>query len=196
MGLDAMAGDIVALQQHLGIAASHVLGHSLGGKVAMQLALRYPERVQRLAIADIAPVGYAPHHQAIFAGLQAIDLVHLRQRSDAEPILAQFIEEPAVRLFLLKSLYRDGEQFRWRFNLPVLIDSYRELLAAPHGEPFNGPTLFIKGELSDYIVAEYEPAIRKLFPNFTFKSIAGTGHWLHAEKPAAFNKLIQQFLLN
>jgi esterase len=191
-----MATDIVALQQQLGIGSSHLVGHSLGGKVAMQLALNYPERVQKLVIADIAPVLYTPHHQAIFAGLQAIDLAQLQQRSAADAPLAQFVGELSVRQFLLKSLYRDDEGFHWRFNLPVLIDSYRELLAAPHGKPFNGPTLFIKGELSDYIVAEYEPVMRELFPNFKFKVITGTSHWLHAEKPIAFNKLVQQFLLS
>jgi esterase len=178
-----------------------MVGHSLGGKVAMQVALNYPERVQKLVVADIAPVEYTPHHQAIFAGLQAIDLARLQQRGDADAPLAQFVDALPVRQFLLKSLYRDTEGFQnkgfhWRFNLPVLIGDYRELLAAPHGKPFSGPTLFIKGELSDYIVAEHEPIIRELFPNFKFKVITGTSHWLHAEKPIAFNKLVQQFLLS
>ena len=194
MDLAAMAADIVALQDSLGIVRSHLVGHSLGGKVAMQLALSQPERVGRLVVADIAPIDYAPHHQDIFAGLQAVDLAALRQRGDADGPLAQFVAELPVRQFLLKSLYRDEVGFHWRFNLSVLRASYKELLAAPTGRPFNGPTLFIKGELSDYIVAAYEPQMRELFPNFTFKMIAGTGHWLHGEKPLIFNRLVQQFL--
>jgi esterase len=196
MNLAAMAADIAALQDDLGIGSSDLIGHSLGGKVAMQLALSQPQRVRRLVIADIAPVVYTPHHQDIFAGLQAVDLTGLQQRSDADGPLSKFVRESGVRQFLLKSLYRDETGFHWRFNLPVLLASYKELLAAPSGAPFHGPTLFIKGELSDYILAEHESTIRALFPNFTFKMIAGTGHWLHGEKPAVFNKLVQQFLMN
>jgi esterase len=196
MNLMAMAADIAALLDDLGIDSCHLLGHSLGGKVAMQLALSQPQRVRRLVIADIAPVAYAPHHQDIFAGLQAIDLAGLQQRGDADGPLSQFVSELQVRQFLLKSLYRDEAGFHWRFNLPVLLASYQELLAAPSGAPFSGPTLFIKGELSDYILAEHETIIRTLFPNFTFKMIAGTGHWLHGEKPVIFNKLVQQFLMS
>jgi esterase len=194
MTLAEMAADIALLQDTLGIASSAVLGHSLGGKVAMQLALGAAARVQKLVVADIAPVAYAPHHQAVFAALEAIDLAALQSRQQADALLAETLTEPGLRQFLLKGLYREQSQFRWRFNLPALHACYDAVLAAPQGEPFAGPTLFIKGGASDYILAEHEGQMRALFPQFTFRMISGAGHWLHGEKPAAFNRLVQQFL--
>lgn len=194
MTLGELAGDVLAVLDDLGITSAHLVGHSLGGKVAMQLALTAAARVDHLVSADIAPVRYAPHHQQIIAGLRAVDLEQLHQRGDADAPLAQFVDELPVRQFLLKSLYRDEAGFHWRFNLPALINGYEEILAAPTGTPFEGPTLFIKGELSDYLLPEYEPAIRALFPNCSVKIINGTGHWLHGEKPQVFNKLVKRFL--
>lgn len=194
MDLDLLAADVAALQDRLGIDACALVGHSLGGKVAMQLALNAPQRVRRLLAADIAPVRYPPHHQRILGALAALDLAALAGRGGAEAQLARAIAEPAVRQFLLKSLYRDHSGFHWRFNLAALASDYAALSAAPHGAPYAGPTLFIKGELSSYIAPEHQAAMRALFPNFRFKMIQGAGHWLHAERPAAFNRLVQQFL--
>lgn len=194
MSLAEMATDIVSLQDELGIASSAVLGHSLGGKVAMQLALSNAARVQKLIVADIAPVTYTAHHQAVFAALESLDLERVQSRQQADAHLAERLADQGLRQFLLKGLYRDKEQYRWRFNLPVLRSCYAEVLAAPAGEPFPGPTLFIKGENSDYILPEHEAAIRMLFPNFEFRMIADAGHWLHGEKPVTFNRLVQQFL--
>jgi esterase len=139
-------------------------------------------------------VQYEPHHAGIFAGLAAIDLSSLVQRADADVVLARHVDELPVRQFLLKSLYRDDGGFHWRFDLDALVENYGEVLAAPAGEPFDGPTLFIKGGASDYLLPEHEPIIRKLFPNFSVKVIEGTGHWLHGEKPVVFNKLVRNFL--
>ncbi|MDB6060779.1 MAG: acyl-CoA esterase [Verrucomicrobiaceae bacterium] len=189
-----MAADIVQLQNHLGIASSTVLGHSLGGKVAMQLALSDAARVEKLIVADIAPVAYAAHHQAVFAALESIDLAVLQSRQQADEQMARLLDDAGLRQFLLKALYRDGQQFRWRFNLSGLRACYGTVLASPQGKPFWGPTLFIKGEQSDYIKPEHEQTMRLLFPQFQFKMIAGAGHWLHGEKPVAFNRLVQQFL--
>jgi esterase len=196
MTLAELAGDVLGLLDTLAIDRAHLVGHSLGGKVAMQLALNAPARVGRLVCADIAPVQYTPHHQQIFAGLRAVDLAAVSQRGDADAVLAQYIDELPVRQFLLKSLYRDEEGFHWRFDLDALIANYDEVLAAPIGEPFAGPTLFIKGGLSDYVLPEHEAAVRALFPNFRVKVIEGTGHWLHGEKPLVFNKLVKDFLEN
>lgn len=194
MSFAALAADIALLQDTLGIGRSHVVGHSLGGRVAMELALHDAARVQNLIVADIAPVAYAPHHMQILAALQALDLRGIANRGVVDAQLAQSIPEIGVRQFLLKSLYKDGDVWRWRFNLPVLQTSYANITTAQNGQPFTGPTLFIKGELSDYIVPKYEGAIRALFPNFELSTIAGTGHWLHGEKPEEFNRLVLQFL--
>lgn len=196
MSFAAMAADIALLQETLGIACSHVVGHSLGGRVAMQLALHDAARVQRLVVADIAPVAYAPHHTEIFAALQALDLYGIANRGAIDAQLARSIPEIGVRQFLLKSLYKDGEVWRWRFNLPVLQASYDKITIVQSGEPFTGPTLFIKGELSNYILPKYEEAMRALFPNFELNTIAGAGHWLHGEKPEQFNRLVKEFLRN
>lgn len=194
MDLPSMAADIAALQDRLGTGPTALVGHSLGGKVAMQLALTAPERVSRLAVADIAPVAYPPGHRQILAGLQALDLSSVADRRAASAALAAWVPEEGVRQFLLKSLYRDGGRLRWRFNLPALARCYDALRAAPAGRPFAGPALFIKGEHSDYITAAHRAAIEAAFPAFSFRMIANTGHWLHGEKPAAFNRLVSQFL--
>jgi esterase len=194
MTLAELANDVAALLDARALERADVIGHSLGGKVAMQLALSEPARVRRLVCADIAPVRYAPHHAEIFAGLQAVDLASLQQRSDADAILARHVDQLPVRQFLLKSLYRDDRGFHWRFDLPALIANYGEVLAAPQGEPFDGETLFIKGGLSDYLLPEHEAQVRELFPHFRVKVIEGTGHWLHGEKPVVFNKLVKDFL--
>ena len=196
MSLAELAGDVLALLDALAIDRAHVVGHSLGGKVAMQLALTAPHRIERLVCADIAPVQYAPHHQGIFAGLRAVDLSALKQRGDADLLLARYVEELPVRQFLLKSLYRDDAGFHWRFDLQSLIANYDEVLAAPKGRPFEGPVLFIKGGSSDYLLPEHADRLRTLFPNFKLKIIEGTGHWLHGEKPVVFNKLVRDFLEN
>lgn len=194
MNFDSMAADVALLQDTLGIQSSHVIGHSLGGRVAMQLALHQSSRVQRLVVADIAPVAYAPHHVVIMRALQALDLEGIANRGEVDAQLANSISDINTRQFLLKSLFKDGDHWRWRFNLPVLQASYASITQAQRGVPFENPTLFIKGGASDYILPDYEDAIRELFPNFELKTIAGAGHWLHGEKPVEFNELVKTFL--
>lgn len=195
MSFAAMAADIALLQDTLGIACSHVLGHSLGGRVAMQLALSQPSRVTSLVIADIAPVQYAPHHVNILNALRSLNFDGVANRGEVETQLMSSIPDLGTRQFLLKSLYKDGEDWRWRFNLPVLEASYPSITQAQQGKPFTKPTLFIKGGASAYIQPQYEDAMRALFPNFSLKTIADAGHWLHGEKPAEFNALVREFLM-
>lgn len=193
--LPVMAADVLALMQGLDITRCDIVGHSLGGKVAMQLAMQNADCVRRLVIADIAPVTYAPGHDQVFAALSAVDLSAVQSRRDAEAMMTPYIDEPALRQFLLKGLYRDGEMgYRWRFNLASLKANYDALRNAPIGDPFAGPTLFIKGELSNYISDEHEPSLRALFPAYSLQTIPGAGHWVHGEQPELFNRLVEEFL--
>lgn len=197
MSYALMAEDLAQTLDELGITTAVLLGHSMGGKLAMAFALRYPQRVSKLILADIAPVAYPPRHNSIFAGLTAVNLAGITSRSDADKQLAQHISEPGVRQFLLKSLAKDNDTFYWRFNLAALQANYAALIDAPVAESrYDGPTLFIKGGDSDYILPEHKARITQLFPQAQAKIIQGTGHWLHAEKPAAFTKLVQDFLLS
>lgn len=197
MDYDLMAEDLAHTLDALHITKAALLGHSMGGKLAMAFALRYPQRVSRLIVADIAPVAYAARHNNIFAGLMALDLANLTSRSEADKQLAAFIAEPGVRQFLLKSLQKSDQGFYWRFNLTGLKQNYDTLIGAPQTEGcYEGPTLFIKGADSDYILPEHKATIMQLFPLAQAKIIQGTGHWLHAEKPAAFTKLVHDFLLS
>lgn len=195
MNLMEMAEDVRRLLKQLGIGSAAFVGHSLGGKVAMQLALRWPECVRHLVVADIAPVAYKPHHNATLAAMCSIDLRALKSRAEADAQLALAEEELGVRQFLLKNLARnDDGGWRWKLNLAAIDRCYDDLRQAPAGEPFTGPTLFIKGENSAYIQSSHSTAMQRQFPAHQLSVINGTGHWLHAEKPAAFNALVSEFL--
>lgn len=196
MTLDALAGAVRDWMAGQGVERAHLVGHSLGGKVAMRIALDAPQRVARLVVADIAPVVYPSHHEAVFAALEAVALEAPSSRTEADLCMAAHVEEEGVRQFLALSLVRgeDG-RYRWRFNLEGLKRDYaavREALSA--AEPFPGETLFIKGELSDYILPEHREAIAALFPQARFKVLQGCGHWLHAQQPRLFNSVVGRFL--
>lgn len=196
MDLAALADAVSRWMEHRKLEMAHFVGHSLGGKVAMQLALDQPYRIDALVVADIAPVTYPPHHDAVFAALAAVDRAACRSRNEAAALMAEHLQEDAVIQFLLLSLSRDSEGiFRWRFNYPVLRDCYTQVRAGvPAQMPFTGRTLFIKGGASDYILPEHETAIRERFPQAEISELPGAGHWLHAEQPARFNALVKQFL--
>ncbi|PTT45862.1 alpha/beta fold hydrolase [Aeromonas sp. HMWF016] len=196
MSYPAQAADILALMDHLGLEQAAIVGHSMGGKVGMQLAKLAPARVSRLVVADMAPVAY-PHsrHQNVFAGLNATLAAQPQSRSDAERILAEHIEIAGVRQFLLKSFAKGDDGWQWRFNVPALEENYANIMGWPEDEQrFEGPVLFIKGGDSDYMQPQYSEAALAQFPAAKVRVIAGTGHWLHAEKPMLFNKLVVDFL--
>lgn len=196
MNYALMTEDLAQTLDALGINHVALLGHSMGGKLAMAFALAYPERVTKLILADVAPIHYPPRHSNVFAGLMAVDLANITSRTDADKQLAEFITEPGVRQFLLKSLIKENDSFAWRFNLTALHDNYNELIAAGAEQgQYLGPTLFIKGGNSDYILPEHKQRITQLFPKAEAKVIQDTGHWLHAEKPAIFSRLVIDFLL-
>ncbi|MDG1727836.1 MAG: alpha/beta fold hydrolase [Emcibacteraceae bacterium] len=191
-----MAEDVIEFMDNQGIKKAHILGHSMGGKTAMQLALNHPERVDKLVIGDIAPVEYPHHHKTIFEGLLAIPVANVESRGEAEQILKHYVEEPGVRLFLLTNLLRtdDGNGFKWRINLPALIGEYKNIQAAPDGISYDGETLFIRGANSEYVADEYVPETLEFFPNASIETIDDCGHWLHSEKPKEFSEILLKFL--
>lgn len=196
MNYEAMANDIVRLVEQLNLKKCHFLGHSMGGKIAMQCALTKPELVNKLIVADIAPVEYPQHHNEIIAGLLAIDLTQVKNRQDADKQLATYVVEPGVRQFLLKNLAKTESGFIWKANIKNIANDYSQVVKAYQGSAqFTGPTLFIKGGNSNYILAEHKEIIGQLFPNSKAKIIQGAGHWLHAEKTVAFNKIVKDFLI-
>lgn len=203
MDYPAMAGDVIAYMDKQGIDKASLLGHSMGGKVAMQVALIAPERVEKIIVADIAPVTYKPRHDAILEGLTSTDLATVKSRADADHHLAEYVDTPSIRQFLLKNLVRvpkeeqtpDGPVFRWRMNLAVINDLYGNLAKAPEGEgPFNGLVLFIKGADSAYIQEKHRDEIQRLFPKAELRIIRDTGHWLHVDKTDTFTALCRRFL--
>jgi esterase len=196
MSYEEMAGDVIEFMDQQKIESCPLLGHSMGGKIAMQVAINHPQRVQRLIVADVAPVTYPSHHQGTLAGLKAVEDDVITSRNQADELLARTIPEAGVRAFLLKSLKRDEEgEFHWQLNRAVIEAEYEQLGSANRGSQYLGEVLFIKGGSSDYILPEHQDAVNALFPNASLKVIDGTGHWLHAEKPTIFNKLVLRFLL-
>lgn len=191
-----MADDLARTLDHLNIEAAHIVGHSMGGKLAMEFALSYPDRAQSIIAADISPVAYDPKHRHILDALKAIDLRKVGNRADADKQLAQHIETRGVRQFLLKNLRRDDNGYQWRINLETLDSCYAEISGAVREGHYDGPILFIKGGDSNYLMNEHADAIKRRFSDIEIKIIEGTGHWLHAEKPRIFNRLARAFLDN
>ena len=180
------------------LTAAHILGHSLGGKVAMELALTEPARVERLVVADMAPVTYAEHHQVILDALQQVAARGCQTRTEAEALLGEVIDDPGVVGYLLMSLERgsDSEVYHWRFNLAGLAEAYGRLREAPtEAAPFQGQTLFLKGNESAYIQASHQPEIQRRFPCSQLVTVNQAGHWLHIDQPEAFNSAVRDFLL-
>ena len=170
-----------------------VMGHSMGGKAAMVLALRHPDMVRRAVIADIAPVAYGHSQSQHIAAMRAVDLSQITRRSDAQAQLAANGTDAALQAFFTQSLDVAGK--RWKLNLDALEDQMAHILGFPEvtGQ-FNGPVLFLSGAASDYVRREHRDGIKALFPQAKFAKIPGAGHWLHAEKPREFEAALRAFL--
>ena len=195
MSYPEMAQDVVDLMDALGYPSAHILGHSMGGKVAMQLALDHPDRVDRLVVADIAPKEYPPGHEAILDALCGTDPGQFAGRDDIDAALARSISSAGVRQFLMKNLERGPAGFSWKLNLPVIKDSYDLIRGSIDSwDAFNGPTLFVAGGASAYVSDADLPSIRALFPFAELTTLPGVGHWLHAEAPEAFSGIVVEFL--
>ncbi|WP_333828387.1 alpha/beta fold hydrolase [Pararhodobacter sp.] len=177
--------------------AMDVVGHSMGGKAAMVLALTRPELVNRLVVADIAPVAYDHSQSHYIAAMRALPLEGLTSRTEANARFTPLVADPGVRAFLLQSLDLKANPPAWRLNLDVLEREMARITGWPDDAgyvPFSGPTLFLSGGSSDYVLAGHRPGIRALFPNARMAKLPGAGHWLHAEKPREFEQTLRVFL--
>ncbi|MGF1786177.1 alpha/beta fold hydrolase [Photobacterium swingsii] len=190
-----MAEDVLAVADHLQIEQFAVIGHSMGGKVAMALSEVAQHRLTQLIVMDIAPVAYQEHrHENVFKGLLEVAKHTVNKRSEAETYLAQHVVEPGVRQFLLKSFAKGDNGYQWRFNVDALIANYATIMGWEPVQPFIGKTLFIKGQNSEYIQTAHRAEVAKQFPNAKAHMVANTGHWLHAEKPDVVSRIILNFL--
>jgi esterase len=196
MSYPLMAQDILRLMDDARIERADVLGHSMGGKVAMQLAVSSPQRFRRVIVADIAPVQYPQHHDLVFAGLFAVRDARCTTRGEVDQVLASFVSDAGVRQFLAKSLLRDDANvLQWRFNVDGLHENYDAIRAAPVQDMlFEGQALVIRGGNSNYILPEHKAAFARYLPAARYESVDGAGHWLHAEKPIEFTTLVADFL--
>ncbi|MBB4080928.1 pimeloyl-ACP methyl ester carboxylesterase [Lewinella aquimaris] len=192
-----MAHDVAEFLEGQGIDACYMLGHSMGGKVAMQAALSYPTLVTKLVVVDMAPRQYGHGHADVFAALHALDPATLEDRRDADERMKPHMEDAGVRMFLLKNLARADEAgFRWRMNLAVLDRDYENLIApvGTMGQSFTGPALFIRGGKSGYVTDDDWPGILDFFPGAKLATVEGAGHWVHAERPRELEELVRGFL--
>ena len=197
MSYGEMIADLRASLHARGIAHTALLGHSMGGKVAMLAALRYPAEVDRLVVVDIAPAPNPPALLAYVRAMRAVDVHGVTRRGDVDVQLVKTIRDPAERAFLLQNLIIDDGTAHWRLNLEAIERDFPEIvgfLALPAGSAYRGPTLFVAGARSDHIRPEHEPGIRQLFPRARITRIEEAGHWVHAEQPQAFLEAVEAFL--
>jgi pimeloyl-ACP methyl ester carboxylesterase len=189
-----MAADLAEVIESLGPPVD-LLGHSMGGKAAMQLALTRPDLIRRLVVADIAPVAYQHDQTRHARAMAGLDLTRITTRAEADAALSASVADPALRAFFLQSLDLRAHPPRWRLNLPVLEAEMPKIVGWPETEgQFNGPALFLTGAESAYVRPEHRDRIRSLFPKARFARIPGAGHWLHAEKPREFEETVRVFL--
>ena len=196
MSYELMAADVVRFLDAHKIETAHVLGHSMGGKTAMQLALHHPAHVNKLVVVDMSPRAYGPRFANLLHALRELRPERFKTRTEADAALASSVPEDSLRQFLLKNL-TPGEHggYRWRIGLESIAMNYDRLRSALHSDlPFNGDALFLLGGNSNYVSEADREEIRRLFPSAQFESIPGAGHWVHAEKPVEFAKSVMKFL--
>lgn len=196
MSYEAMAGDLLECLERTGIAPVHLVGHSMGGKTAMQFALTHPREVRKLVVVDIRPQGDPPHHERILAAMGDIDWGEIKSRDDAGRALSSAVPDLAVRQFLLTNLKRrDDGSYCWKVNLDAISKNYEKLIGPLEaGGQFAGPALFLSGGRSTYIGESDRPGILALFPRAEFAEIPGAGHWVHADAPEEFRQTVADFL--
>ncbi len=194
---EVLAEDLNNFVEDLGLENPIILGHSMGGKTAMEFAVRYPEKLSKLIVVDISVREYEVHHQSILAGLNAVDFQNVKTRGQADKQMAEHIDNLGVRQFLLKNLYRNSEKkFAWRINLPVLTRTIGEIVAGiSSSKSQSTESLFIRGLNSDYILDSDEDLIKSTFSEAEFVRI-NAGHWVHAEKPNELFDAVKSFIGN
>jgi len=194
MHYDVMADDVAELIADLALGQVDVIGHSIGGKVAMALTARHPEKVHRLLVVDMAPKQYQDKHSEIFEALLQLDLSKFTKRSDVDAELAKTMADKAIRQFLLMNLVMQNASLYWRLNLPAIADNYSNLLdAVCEGKQITQTTLFLRGGRSDYIEERDSILIKAIFQNANIITFKQAGHWIHAEMPQQFIKQVMQF---
>ncbi len=193
---EALAADVKAYQDQCGIAQAIWLGHSMGGKVAQFGACTYPHADLALICVDMSPKAYPPHHQEILEALHAVDFSRCQTRTDVEAQLAPHIPHAGMRQFLLKNVGRPTPtSLGWKFNLSVLEEHYSEITRAlPTNLSYDGPTLFVRGELSGYVQPDELPFLQQAFPRAQLVTVPQAGHWVHAEQPEVFSLEIEAFI--
>jgi len=196
MSYALLAADVRSHIERTALGPVTVIGHSMGGKTAMRLALDAPSLVERLVVVDIAPVDYDHSTEAYVEAMRKIDLEGLTSRNEVDALLEAAVPEAGIRAFLLQNLERQESGFRWRVNLDALSRAMPDLMTFPSNEHdrFSGPALFLAGASSDYIQPAHRAAIDKLFAKADLRMIADAGHWVHAEQPTAFLAHLQDFL--
>ena len=198
MTYEEMAGDVRTFLASHGLEGAAVMGHSMGGKTAMRLALDDGSLIGRLIVVDIAPVAYSHTHGPMIAAMQGVDLAGATRRGEVDRQLEPHIAEAPLRSFLLQNLVAEDGRLRWRINLDALAANMAVLTGYPddlEGLSYDGPAFFLAGAASDYVLPEHHGTIRAFFPQAEIDAIEGAGHWVHAEQPRAFLERIQAYLI-
>ena len=196
MSYPEMAEDVAEWMLAAGIAKAHLIGHSMGGKTAMTLALSYPHLVEKLVVIDIAPVDYRGIFSEVLPAMERLPLDRIRTRAEADRLLSPAIVDGNLRMFLTGTLVRQNGTYRWRFNLNGIKNSMATIGQFPNfrSDSFASPTLFLKGEHSDYISPRHFPHMYRFFPNAVIKIVPKSGHIPHFENPVGCRDLLQAFL--
>lgn len=195
VGYGALAASVAGLIESERLAPAVVAGHSMGGKVAMRLALDRPGLVRALVVLDMAPRRYDPSHASIMEAMSSLPVDEIESRANADRLLADAIPSKSVRSFLLKNLVKEGDSYRWRLNLPVIRREYETILGWEGSGSFEGPALFVGGSESNYLKPDRDgDLVRGLFPRARIEMLAGAGHWIHSERPEEVRSLVDSFL--
>lgn len=190
-----MAADLNQFMAEQRLTKAHLLGHSMGGKTVMSFAVEHPDKVDKLIVADIGPKFYPVHHTEIIKALYSVDIASIQSRKAADEQLSKRISNFGIRQFLLKNLQRSDNGFQWKMNLDVIAKNIEEVgKALNQNALFNHPTLFLRGDKSDYILDDDFNIIHSIFTDSKIKTVSNAGHWLHAENPSEFYQYVSEFL--